>query len=80
MYDLKLFEYENPMNGNKSNVFDLGSLWSKVLGVLMFFVIFAAGQNIARVVSSKLPIDTQIEPIINKPAAAPATGIAKRVF
>jgi predicted solute-binding protein len=74
---MKLTEFENPLTGKKSNLFDVGSLWSQILGVVMLFVVFAMGQNVARKISSKVPaIDTTIEPIISRPVTN--TGLQKR--
>jgi hypothetical protein len=74
----KLTEYENPVTGKKDNLFDLSGIWGKILGVVMFFIVFAAGQNIASMIGNKLPlIDTKIEPITTTPAT---TGGTKQVL
>jgi hypothetical protein len=73
---MKLTEFENPLTGKRDNIFDLGGLWSKVLGVVMLFIVFAAGQNLTNLVGSKLPIDTAVDPIFK---AAPV-GTSKIVL
>lgn len=76
---MKLTEFENPFTGKKDSITDISGLWGKILGVVMLFVIFAAGQNVAGMISKKLPmVDTTIEPLTQQQAAkaAPAKRIA----
>jgi hypothetical protein len=44
---MKLSSYENPISGEKGNLFDLGKVWSEVLGVAVLVMIFIFGQKIA---------------------------------
>ena len=74
----KLTEYENPITGKKENIFDLGGLFSKVVGVVVMLFIFATGQNLAKTVSSKTKLDTQVDPLWTAPA--PSSGPAKRYY
>jgi hypothetical protein len=75
---LKLTKYENPFTGKEGDLLDFSGLFGKVLGVVMFFVIFAAGQNVARMIGKKLPVDTSIEPVVSRPVAT--TGIQRQVL
>lgn len=44
---MKLSEYENPINGRKSNIFDIGNLWEQVLGILVLIVVIVLGFKLA---------------------------------
>ena len=44
---MKLSTYESPISGKESNIFDVASLWSKVLGVMVFVMVFIFGQKLA---------------------------------
>jgi hypothetical protein len=61
-----LTKAKDPVTGQTTNIFDVGDILSRILGVVLFFVIFAAGQNAASKVGKVLPIDTTIDPIVNK--------------
>lgn len=74
---MKLSQYENPITGKTENLFDLGGMFSKILGVVVMFFIIATGQNLAKTVSSKTKLDTSIDPIINIPVA---NANQKRVY
>lgn len=64
----KLTEFQNPFSGQKGSIFDIGQLWSMILGVFVLFLVFALGQNVARRVSGAVPFaDTTVE----KPWADP---------
>lgn len=68
----------NPFSGTRTSIFNLGQIWSYVLGVFMLFFVFAMGQKVAGVTSRKVPaIDTTIEPIIKQPAT---TGTLSKVY
>lgn len=75
---MKLDKYENPLTGKTDSIFDLGSLFSKVLGVVVMFFIIATGQNVASKISSKVPVDTTIEPLTRQPVVN--TGNTKRIY
>lgn len=66
---MKLSNYENPLTGKKENLFDIGSMFSKVLGVVVMFFVVATGQNLARTIGSKTKLDTSVEPLITRPMA-----------
>jgi hypothetical protein len=67
----------NPFSGTKTSIFNIGQIWSYILGVIMLFVVFAMGQRGASVLSSKVPaVDTSIEPIVKTASSAP--GYPKR--
>jgi uncharacterized membrane protein len=76
---LKLFEFESPVTGKKDSLLDLGGMWGKVFGVFVMFLVVAAGQNLAKKVTSVVPaLDTTIDPIIaNQPVKV--SGTAKRL-
>jgi hypothetical protein len=44
---MKLSTYENPISGKSSNLFDVGNIWSQILGVFVFILIFIFGQKLA---------------------------------
>lgn len=65
----KLTQFENPFSGKKASIFDIGQIWSMILGVFIMFFVFAMGQRVAGTVSQKVPlVDTTIEPIVTQPA------------
>lgn len=74
---MKLTQYENLFSGKKESLFDLGGMFSKVLGVVVMFFILATGQNIAKTVGNKTKLDTQLDPFITKPSVQ---SFAKRVY
>lgn len=61
MAKAKLANFTTP-TGVQGNLFDLGSIWSLVLGSVVLLATFAMGQNVARAVTGKVPaIDTTPE-------------------
>jgi hypothetical protein len=44
---MKLSSYESPITGKTGNIFDVSDLWQKVLGVVVFVMIFIFGQKLA---------------------------------
>lgn len=58
----------DPLSGKSTSIFDVGEIWSKVLGVVLMIVVFAAGQNVANWVGGRLPVDTKIDPIVSRPS------------
>jgi hypothetical protein len=76
---MKLFEFENPVNGKKDNFFDINGMWSKVFGVFVMFLVIATGQNLAKMVTKRVPaLDTTIDPIVaNEPVKI--SGSQKRI-
>jgi hypothetical protein len=43
---LKISDYENPFTGKESNLFDIGKLFSLLLGVVVLILVFVFGQRI----------------------------------
>lgn len=74
---MKLTQYENPFSGKKENIFDLGGMFSKILGIVVMFFVIATGQNIAKTVSNKTKLDTTIEPLVTRPVTP---TFAKRIY
>lgn len=74
----KLSQYENPLTGKTENLFDIGSLFGKIMGVVVMLFVIATGQNVAKTISGKTKLDTQLDPFINTPAPAPTN--TKRVY
>ena len=74
----KLSQYENPLTGKTENLFDVGSLFGKIVGVVVMLFVIATGQNVAKTISGKTKLDTQLDPFINTPAPAPTN--TKRVY
>lgn len=64
---MKLTNYENPITGKTENLFDLGGMFSKIVGVVVMFFVVATGQNLAKTISSKTKLDTSINPLIDYP-------------
>ena len=75
----KLSQYENPLTGKTENLFDVGSLFGKIMGVVVMLFVIATGQNVAKTISGKTKLDTQLDPFI-APAPAPAPANVKRVY
>ncbi len=68
---MKLANFTNPLNGSKGNLLNVGDWTSNIMGVIFLLVIFATGQNLAKAISSKVPvIDSSVEPLITRPQAA----------
>lgn len=67
---MKILQYENIMTGKKEDLTDIGGLFQKILGVIVVFFVIATGQNLAKKVSSAVPVDTTIDPIISVPVKA----------
>lgn len=64
---------ENPLTGKTTSLLDIGSIFSMILGVVLFLFVVATGQNVARAVSGKFSkVDTSPEPLFNAPAASVA--------
>lgn len=74
----KLTQYENPLTGKTENLFDISSLFGKILGVVVMLFVIATGQNVAKTISGKTKLDTQLDPFISVPA--PAATNTKRVY
>ena len=66
---MKLSNYENPLTGKTENLFDLGGMFAKVMGVVVMFFVVATGQNLARTIGNKTKLDTSVEPLISYPKA-----------
>ena len=64
---MKLTKYENPITGKQEDLFDIGGLFGKVVGVVIMFFVVATGQNLAKTISGKTNLDTSVEPLINYP-------------
>ena len=74
----KLTQYENPITGKKEDIFDIGGLFSKVVGVVIMLFVVATGQNLARNISGKTKLDTSLDPFIDRPA--PVSKKTSRVY
>jgi hypothetical protein len=68
----KMTEFVTP-TGARGNLLSPSSWIQMILGVIVFLVAFAIGQNITQKASSKLPFDTTIDPIVKQPIVASAT-------
>jgi hypothetical protein len=44
---MKLSSYENPVSGSRGNLFNIGNLWSQILGVFVLVMVFMFGQKLA---------------------------------
>ena len=78
---MKLTEFQNPLSGGKGNVFDLGQIWSLILGVGVILLVFNIGQKFAGAVASKLP--GGFAPGFSQPLVAAPVGVAenpKRIY
>lgn len=76
----KLTEFTNPINGKTQSLFDLGGMWSLILGVVVLLFVVGTGQNVARGISNKIPgIDTSPEQIFKSPVVVTQTT-TKRVI
>ena len=67
----KLGNFQTP-TGASGNVFNPGDWLGLIMGAIVLIVTFAAGQNLAGKLGSKLPIDTTVDqpwqsPIVPKP-------------
>jgi len=61
----QVLKAENPLSGKSTGLFDISSIASQILGVIVLFFVVATGQNIAKMISSKVgAFDTTIDPII----------------
>lgn len=56
----KLTDFQTP-TGAKGNLFDITSWTSLILGTVMLFVTLGIGQNVARKLDGKGPLDTSVE-------------------
>jgi len=43
---MKISDYENPFNGKESNLFDIGKLFSLLLGIVVLILLFMFGERI----------------------------------
>jgi len=77
---LKLTQFTNPLSGEKGSVFDLGKMWSLVLGVGVILIVLNLGQRIAGTVAGKLP--GGISPGFSQPLVAQPVAVenAKRIY
>jgi hypothetical protein len=51
----KLTDFTNPISGKTQSLFDLGGLWSLVLGVVVLLVVIGTGQKAANAIDGKIP-------------------------
>jgi hypothetical protein len=71
----KLTEFENPLTGKRASIFDIGTLFSMILGVVVLLFVASTGQNIAKAVSNRVPaLDTQPESIFRSPVVIQTTA------
>lgn len=60
---------ENPVTGKKFNVFNIGELWSMILGAGVLFLVVSMGQKVANTISGKVPyVSTTIQDPVQHPA------------
>jgi len=62
-------EFVTP-TGQKGNIFNLSSWASMIIGVMVFLVAFAMGQNFTAKLGRLAPIDTTIDPIVKQPTTS----------
>lgn len=74
----KLTDFVTP-TGQKGNLLSPSSWVQMILGVIVFLVAFAIGQNIKEKASARLPFDTTIDPII-KQAPVVSGAPMKQIF
>jgi hypothetical protein len=74
---MKLTEFTTP-TGQKGNLLSPSSWINMIIGVVVFLIAIAIGQNMVQKVGSKLPIDTTIDPFIRQPAAASNSPMRER--
>lgn len=74
----KLTDFTTP-TGAKGNILDISSWSQMILGSMVLLATFAIGQNFLNKASSKIPIDTQIDPIVKMPSMASSTP-AREVY
>lgn len=69
---MKLTQFENPLSGQKGSIFDIGKLWSMILGVGIILITINIGQRFASGVAGRLPGGVQpgfSGPLVAQPAA-----------
>jgi hypothetical protein len=66
---MKLTEFQTP-TGAKGNLLSPASWLQLIIGSAVMIATFAMGQSFLKRVGTKLPIDTQIDPIISVPNVA----------
>jgi hypothetical protein len=59
---------KNPVSGDTFSLFDVGTIFSMILGVMVLIFVTAAGQNAASAVSKRLPLDNTIDPFVKNNA------------
>ena len=72
MANIKDFGKATLPTGAQANFFSPSSWANLIIGVIMFLIAFAIGQNFTSRIGGVLPIDTTIDPIIKQPAQAQA--------
>lgn len=70
----KLFEYENPINGKKSNLLDVGNFVQIVLGGVVVLGALALSERALGFISGKSPISLQPTAPFQQPATNHNTG------
>lgn len=74
----KITDFTTP-TGQHGNLLSPSSWIQMILGVIVFLIAFAIGQNITQKAGSKLPFDTQIDPIVKQPIISSGTP-QKQIF
>lgn len=75
---MKLTDFKTP-TGASGNIFNPSDWIGLILGTVVLFVTFAAGQNIAGKINGKAGgfVDTQIDPIIARPQPATPAAVSR---
>jgi len=56
---MKLSTYQNPISGRSGNLFDLGGLWSLILGVFVIILVWIGGQKLADMIFTPSTSDSK---------------------
>jgi hypothetical protein len=59
---MKLSSYENPISGTRGNLFNIGNLWSQILGVVVLVMVFVFGQKLADMAFGKSGLNIEETP------------------
>lgn len=70
MANIKQFGGFTTPTGQKGNIFSISSWASMIIGVMVFLIAFAMGQNFTARLGGMVPVDTTIDPIIKTPATS----------
>jgi len=57
---MKLSSYENPISGNRGNLFNIGDIWGQILGVFVLVMVWIGGQWLADFFFPKTPAEEKL--------------------